>query len=65
MNDDYSSEGTSKVDWFRKVNPKVNPLFILILACKILFVTFITFIIYWFYLRPKWSKKFFKKTIAI
>ena len=71
MNDDYYTNSaedtkvpkatTERASWLRKVNPQSYSIFNII--CIIIIVNI--FIIYWRYIRPKWFKNIYKKTITI
>ena len=77
MNDDYyttedtkvskgeswreAGRTTERASWLRKFNPRNYAMFIFLFIIIIVII----FIVYWRYIRPKWYKQIYKKTITI
>ena len=64
MNDDEggsSRDAENKLPWYQKIRGRIKPIFTnpMFFTFIILFII-VAFVIYWYYVRPKWYKKIFR-----
>ena len=54
-----SRDAENNLPWYQKIRERITPIFTnsMFITFIILFI-FISFMIYWFYVRPNWYKNF-------